>query len=319
MYCKEPASKKQKINCESNESETFTQYTQDHHNIALIENDLPEELPTTQPSKSPILENKDRSFKKSLNSCSVLKRLSRFPRTVLGDNVVESKFFNSTSTYESTSSDQKDLSRSIVIEESPEKPSKNPFKVNSPDCNRTILVDTQCVDTQDTQSESYQKENSYQTSPRSSRNPFKIKSPDCNRTVLVDTQHIDTHDTQSESSQKENSYQTLPMSSKNPFKVISPDCNRTLLIDTQCIDTEDTQLESSQKENSPQNSPIKKESPILKSSPLRSSFKLKAELVQSVMDHLTEDSVIDNTYPLEELVTPVDSQVCSFIIYKLCS
>ncbi|KAL0822759.1 hypothetical protein ABMA28_004768 [Loxostege sticticalis] len=233
MYCKEPASKKQKINCDK-DSETFTQYTQDGLDIALIEDDLAQELPTSQPSKSPILENKDRSFKKSLNSYSVLKRLSRFPRTVLGDNVVESKFFNSTSikeentsTCETTSSDQNLSRTSIVIEESPEKPGKNPFKVKSPEQNnRTILIDTQCIE-----------------------------------------------------------------------------------IDTQCI-LIDTQSDS-QKENSPQNSPIKKErSPIFQPSPRsKNPFKLKAELIESVMNHLSEDSVIDNTYPMEELVTPVDSQI----------
>ncbi|XP_028163751.1 exonuclease 1 [Ostrinia furnacalis] len=220
MYCKEPASKKLKMDCDTLDSETFTQNTSSDHDIAIIE-DSTQDLPS-QTRKSPILENKDRSYKKSLNSYSVLKKLSRFPRTVLGDNVVESKFFNSTSTSESPSKDQKDLSRtSIVIEESPDKPSRNPFKLRSPECSRTLLIDTQCME--------------------------------------------------------------IP----------------------------DSQLDSSQKENSPQNSPVKRErSPILEPSPIsRNPFKLKAEMVQAVMERLTEDSVIDNTYPLEELVTPVDSQV----------
>lgn len=167
MYCNQPASKKQKLE----DSETYTD-TQDEHNIAILDTS------TDQKAKSPILENKERSFKKCLqnNSYSVLKKLSRFPRTVLDSNVIESKFFNSV-----------DIEQ-VVIEESPEK-SVNPFKVQSKSVDH-LEIDTACSDIE--MMLSSQKENSLSPSSNSvdtnspsnssvnnspkSRNPFKMIS-----------------------------------------------------------------------------------------------------------------------------------------------
>ncbi|XP_050669693.1 exonuclease 1 isoform X3 [Leptidea sinapis] len=74
--------------------------------------------------------------------------------------------------------------------------------------------------------------------------------------------------------------------------------------DNMCNDSTFCESGSSQKENSPHNSPIKEcKSPVLKPSPInRNPFKVSQ---QSCLF----DSVIENTYPMEELVTPVDSQL----------
>lgn len=222
MYCMEPANKKLKMNNDRNE--TLAQNTHDDHNIALSTSEIIKELPSSQPDKSPILENKERSYKKSLknDTYSVLKRLSKFPRTVLGDNVVESKFFSP----ETSVDIEKDLSKdSITIEESPEKISKNPFKVKS--------------------------------------------VADINRGVDIN----------------------------NPGK--------TLEIDTQCIEILDSQEVCSQKENSPYHSPEQK-SPILEPSP---RFKKEETRMTEDFDNYPSSEVIENTYPYESLITPVDSQV----------
>ncbi|CAH2981171.1 unnamed protein product [Chilo suppressalis] len=224
MYCVEPATKKQKINCDTSLSITYTQNTQNSHNVALGEEDIVRELSNNQPSKSPILENKERSYKKSLNNNLVLKRLSKFPRTVLSENVVESKFFSATE----EKTEDGNLSRnSVTVEESPDKPSKNPFKLKSPESNKDSAIDTQCDEIPDSQSS-----------------------------------------------------------------------------------------QSSEKENSPKHSPLKRErSPILEPSPRsRNPFKMKPE---ELLNNCSEDSVIDNTYPLENLVTPVDSQVKHTYIYAI--
>ncbi|KAI8426408.1 hypothetical protein MSG28_005251 [Choristoneura fumiferana] len=191
IYCVEPAMKKQKLDNETT-LELSETYTEDSNfNSAFNHEDIKQEQ-----DKSPILENKRRSFKKNLtNTYSVLKRLSKFPRTTVdGDNVVESKFFNATA--------------------------PSPERVN--------------------------------------RNPFKIEP-------------------------------------------------KVLEIDSQCSEIPDTQ-ENSQKENSPCNSP-KKLSPVLEPSPRgKNPFRLKIENEVPKFDMLSEDSVIENTYPMEQLVTPVDSQ-----------
>ncbi|CAG9793707.1 unnamed protein product [Diatraea saccharalis] len=217
MYCVEPAMKKQKMSCDTSLSETYSETTQDTHNMAVDEDEIVQELSTIQPNKSPILENKERSYKKCLNNLTVLKSLSRFPRTVLGDNVVESKFFNATD----ERSDEMDVSRtSVIIEESPEKCSRNPFKVKSPDACQPLEINTQCCEIPNSQSSI-----------------------------------------------------------------------------------------NSEKENSPMNSPVEREqSPILEPSPRsKNPFKLRSD--EMLVDKYSEDSVIDNTYPLEGLVTPMDSQV----------
>lgn len=221
MYCIEPAPKKQRTNDALPDSETYTQ-SQTAHNVALSEEDILSEL--SEKEKSPVLENKDRSFRKCLKtgSFSVLKRLSRFPRTVLDDNIIESKFFSACSDNSDDLINSEGSKHNVTIEESPEKSSVNPFKVNNSDL-----------------------------------------------------------------------------------------FNNALEIDTQCSEIQDTPLSSSQKENSPLNSPVKcKRSPILNPSPRnRNPFKVRMSNESQMTCSSTQDSVIDNTYPMETLVTPIDSQV----------
>lgn len=168
MYCTEPASKKQKIdNYESCAD------SQDVHNLAILDTTV-----TKSNEKSPILENKERSFRKSMQNDGFLKKLSKFPRTILDSNVIESKFFNQTS------------SEPVVIEESPEK-IISPFK---------IQTDSDVISVLNTDSDilsSSQKENSFSPTSNSietnllsqtnvspkSRNPFKL-----NVSVKSDTQ-----------------------------------------------------------------------------------------------------------------------------------
>ncbi|CAG4939138.1 unnamed protein product [Parnassius apollo] len=224
MYCVEPAAKKLRVNGFVPDSATYTE-SQNVHNIALTEDEISNEL-SVEKEKSPILENKERSFRKCLNSgsFSVLKRLSKFPRTILGDNVIESKFFSSASSSDNSANSpiNSDTSKhNVTIEEFPDKRSVNPFKLTTSDI-----------------------------------------------------------------------------------------FNNALEIDTQCSEIPDSQLDNSQKENSPFNSPMKcRKSPILEPSPKnRNPFKVKEDS-QSTNYPSSQDSVIDNTYPMETLVTPVDSQV----------
>lgn len=213
MYCVEPLNKRQKTDSEFHENDAHKH---------TFNNDVTGN--NTGKDKSPVLENKERSFKKSLRNNGIIKRLSKFPKTVMDNNVVESKFF-STSTEGSKCS--------IQVEDSPEKSSKNPFKVS-----------------------------------KSPEENCEIGSSKLNRSFSEDRKG----------------------------------CNN--IIDL-CTDQE-----SSQKENSPCNSPVKiirPSSPILEPSPrTRNPFRrLDSKFEQS----LSEDSVIENTYPMETLITPVDSQV----------
>lgn len=216
MYCLEPANKKQKLS----NTHTDETNTQDIHNVALSHTEIVTEL--TQLDKSPILENKERSYKKALkkDTSSILKRLSKFPRTVLGGNVVESKFFNKISSVDNEKDQSKD---SITVEESPERISKNPFKVKS--------------------------------------------VSDINKGVDI--------------------------------------INKSLEIDTQCIEILGSQEENSQKENSLS---TEQKSPILEPSP-RVKKQYGARMTDD-FDEYPSSEVIENTYPYETLVTPVDSQVC---------
>ncbi|XP_059050678.1 exonuclease 1 [Achroia grisella] len=226
MYCMEPVCKKPKSDNDFQLNQSLTQFdTQGSHNVALHDDDIIKEL-ETQKEKSPILENKQRSFKKCSSkngSYSILKRLSKFPRTVLDDHVVESKFFNSTSSDTSTSNCKESIIDSVndnvTVEESPDKLSRNPFKVK-----------------------------------------------------LVES------------------------------------VTRSLEINTDCIEIPDSQFNSSQKENSPQSSPVKcQRSPILEpSSRQNNQLRILEEKLSN--DIFSQESVIENTYPLETLITPLDSQ-----------
>ncbi|XP_022830441.1 exonuclease 1 [Spodoptera litura] len=169
MYCMEPAAKKPKIDCDNELSETFTQCTEDEHNRPINEDNSPDQF-STRDNKSPILENKERSFKKLLKTGqhSVLKKLSRFPRTVLDNNVVESKFF---STNEEGSTNEVDVSKeSITIEESPEHSSRNPFK------KRAKMSD------EDSQKENFE----CNSSPVRPNSPILEPSPKCRRNLITD-------------------------------------------------------------------------------------------------------------------------------------
>ncbi|XP_050351965.1 exonuclease 1 isoform X2 [Nymphalis io] len=171
MYRMEPATKKQKIDID-NPTQCSDIDSQNEHNIATIEDDTDER----QSKKSPILENKRRSFKKCLrsNSYSVMKKLSNFPRTVIDQNVIESKFFNSNEDQPCTQSIKSDI---CVIEESPEKSA--PFKTTSED-----LEVIECSERSDSLLGSiqnslspvkYEKKAILEPSPKS-RNPFKLKT-----------------------------------------------------------------------------------------------------------------------------------------------
>ncbi|XP_068618418.1 exonuclease 1 isoform X2 [Battus philenor] len=212
MYSVEPATKKPKIDNGLLQNETYTQ-SQNIHNVALTDGDILKEL--SQKEKSPILENKQRSFRKCLRSgsFSVLKSLSKFPRTIMDDNIIESKFFNATSNGHDVESDTK---HNIVINESPEKTTMDGYTDKTDVLNNAMEIDTQC-------------------------------------SVIND-------------------------------------------------------FNNSQKENYLLNSPVKCKSPILSPSPSsKNPFKVK---YSQITDCTSQNSMIDNTYPMEALVTPVDSQVC---------
>ncbi|KAM3960764.1 exonuclease tos [Aphomia sociella] len=235
MYCTEPVAKKQKTDNDSGLSESLTQFdTQGSHNVALFDDEIMQEL-ASQKEKSPILENKQRSFRKSSiknGSYSVMKRLSKFPRTVLDVNVVESKFFNSTSSSEtstsSTCNEQITLSDSITIEESPEKISRNPFKTKSPDSlTSPIGIDTDCIGIPDSQLGSSQKENSPQNSPvKCQRSPILEPSPRHKNPFRVLGEKT-ANDSFSDESIIENTYpmETLitPVDSQNSFGSSPPE------------------------------------------------------------------------------------------------
>lgn len=261
MYCLEPVNKKQKLGTETQ----LTQYTENDLDIAIIEDDT---ITDARKEKSPILENKNRSFIKALRngSFTMMKNLSKFPRTVLDDNVVESKFFsvskdNGISSNNGTENET--LTNSIIIEESPEK-SKNPFKIKTPEQN--VNIDSQCSEIP--YSQESQKENSLCNSPvRSTKNPIVLKSPSKVANDVI----------------------------KNLNKLIN---DQTNLNNNQS--TLNHNQNSSRRESN---------SPILVPSPRsRNPFKI-LDQTSPMFDKCSEDSVIENTYPMETLVTPVDSQV----------
>lgn len=171
MYCLEPASKKTKIDHEI-DSEKLIQVK----DLGLKHNDI-----SNRKTKSPILENKERSYRKCLKNGG-LRKLSRFPRTVLDDNVVESKFFSNN---EDTAISNDISKESITIEESPEKINRNPFHlVKSPASDNFNVSDqTECSEEV---LDNSQKENSPFNSPikkvspilepnERSKNPFRLK------------------------------------------------------------------------------------------------------------------------------------------------
>lgn len=253
MYCIEPLSKKQKMECES-QIPNSEAYSQNPHNIALADEEITKEL-SLQGDKSPILENKERSFnksmKKSTDRFSVLKKLSRFPRTVVDEtNVVESKFFSPNSSINQDSNAEKDCLKNDLA--------KDVNNLENDFTNNGLVEDTNDVE-KDTSKNSVIVEESPE---KVSRNPFKIRSvADINKT------YNSTNDDSA--------------------------------IDTQC-----SEIPDSQKENS--HSPVKRRSPVLE----LSQFKYdKGRSKGLLVDSLSEESVIENTYPLERLVTPVDSQV----------
>ncbi|KPI91771.1 Exonuclease 1 [Papilio xuthus] len=185
MYC-EPSAKKQKNNITHNNEETESQKI---HNIALTEDEILDER-MEQNKKSPIIESRKRLNRKFPNnsSFSVLKRLSKFPRTVLGDNLIESKFF--------ASSTENNINENLILEESPK--SEN-LELNQTDLlNNAIEIDTQCSEIPNSL-----KENSPISSPvkckkspilepkYKNRNPFKKKEETQLSSSLSDDSVID--------------------------------------------------------------------------------------------------------------------------------
>lgn len=305
MYCIEPLSKKQKM-----ESSQDSQQEINNHDKGMLEDSLEVELTQKLKEKSPILENKERSFSKFMKNANnaALKRLSRFPRTILDGNVVESKFF------------------SPPVKEEIHTTEGSPMK--SPQNKELKLeIDSQCTEIPDSQPMEMKTEpvhrNPFKTTPEKpiTKTETEVKSIDVTDVKIhiehkteIDIKCIDKLDLQNfafQSRKQNQQYKKLLKSTPEKSSTGSD-------IDSQCTEIPDSQetLSSSQKENSPQNSPVKcsraSESPILKPSP-RSKNPLKArpleELMKPVDLTLSDDSVVENTYPLEKLVTPVDSQV----------
>ncbi|CAH2228085.1 jg27675 [Pararge aegeria aegeria] len=284
MYCKEPAIKKQKFDAE-NDTQYIETFTQDEYNMATSDTEITRSLP--QKNKSPILENRQRSYKKYLEqrSNTLLKKLSRFPRTVLDENVIESKFFN----------EPKDLGNkfenSVTIEESPEKCVNTVEGDRKSNLDCELIIETQCTDI-DSQKENClspkvaQISQILESSPKT-RNPFKLTPSQCS-------------ENDPEGSHKEKSPKTLQTSpillsspiNKNPFK-LKPSCSEN-----------DSVLEDSQAFNS-----LSQKSPILVRS---NTFKFKEAQLSS--DTGFSESVIDNTFPYEDLVVPVDPEVTKVYI-----
>ncbi|KAG6455141.1 hypothetical protein O3G_MSEX009059 [Manduca sexta] len=120
-----PASKRQKLDLN------------DENGMTQTDDEMLQEI--TQKEKSPILENKQRSFKKFMSN-GLEKRLSKFPKTIIGNNVVESKFFNNSDS-------------GIVIMESEDiedtRTTRNPFKIKIE--SQSSGFDTQCSEIPDSQ------------------------------------------------------------------------------------------------------------------------------------------------------------------------
>uniref|UniRef100_A0A2A4J8I6 Exonuclease 1 n=1 Tax=Heliothis virescens TaxID=7102 RepID=A0A2A4J8I6_HELVI len=206
MYCTEPATKKQKIDCDN--PTDLTQYSENELNQPKNNNETNES--TTEKEKSPILENKQRSFRKCLKTggYSVLKKLSSFPRTILDDNVIESKFFSA----EQNVSENNVSRESITIEESPENKRRNPFKKQAP-------ISITIPDSEVILEDNSQKENSPgNISPSRPSSPILQASPICRNSVR-EMNVIDN--TASEESVIENTYplETLitPTASQTSF------------------------------------------------------------------------------------------------------
>lgn len=248
MYCIEPTTKRQKT----------------EQPKRLADKDIVNEI-KKEKSISPILENKERSFRKKClknGNTSILKRLSRFPRTVIDHNVVESKFFsNSTNNSETNENIESDERK------------RNPFKKYEKDNTSNSQTTSDKVKMESNISIVIEE------SPEKSRNPFK-KSIESNKSAE------DTSNSVLIESQEKN---------EGSFR------NMTDNDETICID-----IDSSQKENSPYNSPVKR-SPILEPSPRTKT--IYGNIVKKLDKSWSEDTVIENTYPMEMLVTPVDSQV----------
>ncbi|KAJ0178467.1 hypothetical protein K1T71_006290 [Dendrolimus kikuchii] len=273
MYCVEPSNKKQKVEYETNLTQ-FTQHSENELDVAIIEE---ESIIETRKNKSPILENKKRSYIKGLRNgnYTILKKLSKFPRTILDDNLVESKFFSSKDSGISSNSGTENetsnnSSTGITIEESPEK-SRNPFKIKTPE--KRFEIDSQCSEIPDSQES--QKENSPHNSPvKRPKNPIALNNP----TILLN--HV-------------NEYVNSLTNDQN-----------SLTNDQNSLINDKNSLTSNNQNSSEKES----KSPILAPSPRgRNPFKI-LDQTSSMFDKCSEDSVIENTYPMETLVTPVDSQ-----------
>ncbi|CAK1550619.1 unnamed protein product [Leptosia nina] len=194
--------------------------------------DLKPELEKT----SPILLNKGKSFRKRLKNGSycVLKQLSRFPRTILDENVIESKFF-------STDNDRNKISpcKESLGDALDEKAGTSPNKNLGDSPTKT--------------------ENTH------NQNDILINSTDASVVIIDDP--VD--------------------------KIICLDKS------TDSALSFSEELESSQKENSPVKTPRRENvSPVLPSP--RNPFRKQ--------NQDSQDSVIECTYPMEQLVTPVDTQ-----------
>ncbi|XP_023946184.2 exonuclease 1 [Bicyclus anynana] len=313
MYCKEPSVKKQKI-----DSETDTQYietfTQDVHNIASTEIEITKNV--KQKNKSPILQNRQRSFKKYLEnrSDSIMKKLSRFPRTVLDDNIIESKFFNEPKDLDSK------VENCVTIEESPEKCVQilEVDKKSIVDCK--LHIDTQCTDSL---LENSQKENSPNMSQKSpildsspkNRNPFKVRSNS-------DVSSLDNKSLSPNKSEKNPILESIP-NNRSPSN--SEDsllqCNeQNSLIPNM---TQNSPLESSQKTRNPfklKSNCSENDSVLVDSEKYSPKMSQKSPILgvqpQSSYDTGYSESIIENTCPYEDMVVPVDPEITKSLYFN---
>ncbi|GBP33041.1 Exonuclease 1 [Eumeta japonica] len=252
MYCvqESPTKKQKKDNVEIPSSSTCinsknlyttniqgSQETLNSHDVAYSEDKINEDLTEqSQPQqKSPILQSKIRvnrdTFKKS--TYSILKRLSKFPRTVLDDNLVESKFFSSSESI-GTENDTQSTEVSLEVD------------------NCHILND------------SINKSNTNKSKESVNRNPFKIKSEEDLNTRLSSQGAIED------------------------------------------MLTED--ISSSQKENSCSSITVKLDDVTDVTADLCLKRRLSEDLDISKNESMNEDLFVENTYPMENLITPVPSQ-----------
>lgn len=302
MYCKEPANKKPKIDTK-NDTQYIETFTQDEHNVATSENEITKDL---SQNKSPILENKRRSFKKYLekSSSTVLKKLSRFPRTIMDGNLIESKFFN----------DSNDLGNvnenCVTVDESPEKGGKMAVLGE-------LEIDVRCTESdslENSQKENILSPNKSETSPilistPKIRNPFKLRPAECseNDSMFEESQKNSLSPKMAQKSpilDQKSPILDNSMKNRNPFKLKSALSKESDSV----IDVSERSLSPKMDQSCPT---VVQDSPKVdqKSQILAKINAFMSKESQSSHDTGFSESVIENSCPYEDMVIPVDPEV----------